>query len=300
MSDLISKAEIAPLLGITDRMVRNHLRKGTFKPDASGFYNRETVVEAYTKFRKDFERRKGQRDVYATNKTSAGNTGDDISEAELASRVFKTQSMLRKDQQKLAVLESEAHLTDTYREAYTRLRQDILAELSKLPVIIADALNGEKDVSTVGGIIEDQAKECLWRLKAITLPESEDEELDEEIVASQDLWGALTVAKTARNIAQGRIAELQAAMFSGEALYADHCRNVLSQRISNARSKILSLSSSLARMLRGAPREMVIAEVSSSIADATREIPEWNVSEWRTSAVTLFAKVEKRESAEEE
>ena len=84
MSDLISKAEIAPLLGISDRRVRNHIAKGTFRPEASGFFNRTTVVDAYTNFRQAFDKRKGQRDVYATRETSAGNTGDDISEAELA------------------------------------------------------------------------------------------------------------------------------------------------------------------------------------------------------------------------
>src|SRR5271166_1938590 len=103
MSDFISKAEIAPLLGVSGRQVRNHIAKGTFAPEASGFFNRAAVQEAYTKFRDAFDKRRGQRDVHATTETSAGNTGSDTDVEELRSRIRKLRAALKKDQNKLAL-----------------------------------------------------------------------------------------------------------------------------------------------------------------------------------------------------
>ena len=161
-------------------------------------------------------------------------------------------------------------------------------------------MNGEKDLSTVGGILTDESKACLKRLQLITLPHSITEpDSDGNSVDDQDLWGQLTIAKTERNLAQAKIAELQAGLFSGEVLYAEECDRVMHQRIANCKSKILSLSSGLARMLRGAAGELVAAEVGSSVSDILRELPHWNIEHWRASSVTVFAKAKTQESDDE-
>ena len=58
-------------------------------------------------------------------------------------------------------------------------------------------------------------------------------------------------------------------------------------------------SSSVARVLRGVTKERVLEEVGSTVADIVRELPPWNVEDWRASSVTVFAKATTQESDDE-
>ena len=301
MSDLITKAEIAPLLGISGRQVRNHVSRGTFAPEASGFFNRAAVVGAYTQFLEAFKHRRGLKDI-SVPRASSGDDTSEVDAEELRSRIRKTRAALKKDQNKLAAILEETVERQGFEESYGIYRDVVLAELATLPHAIATSCEGQKDISVVGGIITDEGRACLSRIrKALdALPvEAGRDAIYDTGSGDEDLYVQLSKTKTARNNCQAALFEVQASLFRGDALLISDTDRVMGQRISNARSRILSLASGLARQIRGISRDNIIAEVSSSVADIAKEWPEFVVADFRTTSVLQFAQ-ESQENDETE